>query len=588
MKTLIVSINSKYIHSSLAAWYLKVCCGEECGHVKVLEFTVNENADHILSSIYAEKADVAAFSCYIWNIETVIRLSQWLKGVTPGIKIVLGGPEVSFECDKLLEKFPFVDYIIPGEGEYAFSSLLKIINTGARLLDDSYGIACRTGSNIFYNNIYNLVEDLDCIPSPYTREMLDSIGNRLVYFESSRGCPFSCSYCISSTFEGVRYFSLERVKQQLKLLMDTGIPMVKFVDRTFNCNRARAKEIFRYIIDNPSGTSFHFEAAADLFDDEMLQLLTDIPEGLIQLEIGVQTTNGKTLEAINRRTDINKVFHNVERLRSKGNIHLHLDLIAGLPFEDHDSFKQSFYEVYRLNPHNLQLGFLKLLKGSKIRSEAAQFGYVFKEQPPYEMMSNSFIDFDGILELKKIEELLDRYCNSGRFAKTLGYAACFLFKSPYDFYRELMCYMEKAGFYNRSVSNKELYSLITTFLKSIVSSEEIPLIKDLLKFDYLASDSSGSLPEGLQEEPDAGFRKKSFDFLTDEKNIRDYLPGFLGTPAKQIYKSVYLGLFNHDLTSYAEPGVYTRNKTVILFDYSKRNRVTGLYGFRKIDAGQFK
>jgi radical SAM superfamily enzyme YgiQ (UPF0313 family) len=279
------------------------------------------------------------------------------------------------------------------------------------------------------NDCFSLIDNLDSIPTPYTEEMLSAAGGRIIYYESTRGCPFSCSYCLSSTFEGVRYFSLERVKKELQKLVNAGVRQIKFVDRTFNANRERAKEIIRFIISLGGTTNFHFEAAADLFDSEMLDILAAAPKGLIQFEIGIQTTNNKTLEAINRRTDLGRVFQNVNKLNSIGNVHIHVDLIAGLPYENMGSFKNSFNEVYALEPHQLQLGFLKLLKGSRIRDESKVYGYVFRDYAPYEVMQNSCISFDEILELKNVEDMVERYYNSGRFNNTLKYVIQILWAS---------------------------------------------------------------------------------------------------------------------------------------------------------------
>ncbi|HHW48406.1 MAG TPA: B12-binding domain-containing radical SAM protein, partial [Clostridiaceae bacterium] len=393
MRTVLVALNSKYIHSSLAPWYLKAACGDGCGEIIVLEYTINDDIENVLGEIYSLKPDVAAFSCYIWNIGKALRLSENLKKVLPSVKIVLGGPEVSFDAEKIMEENQFIDYIITGEGEAAFKSLLTALKDlkdepEKSLLSSIGSLVYRFDGNIFSNNPCELIKDLDQIPSPYTGEMLASTSDKVVYFESSRGCPFSCSYCLSSTIDGVRHFSLDRVKSELFKLIKAGVKLVKFVDRTFNCNKARAKEIFKFVIEHGENTAFHFEAAADLFDDEMIEMLSQAPSGRIQFEIGIQSTNMQTLAAVNRKSNLDRVFDNVRKLRQHGNIHLHLDLIAGLPYEDFCSFKTSFDAVYSLKPHNLQLGFLKMLKGSKIRREAYKYSYNYRSYPPYEVLGN--------------------------------------------------------------------------------------------------------------------------------------------------------------------------------------------------------
>jgi radical SAM superfamily enzyme YgiQ (UPF0313 family) len=305
----------------------------------------------VLAAIYSEKVDVAAFSCYIWNIFFVLRLARNLKKVCPGIITILGGPEVSYDGNMLMEEELAVDYVIAGEGEESLGKLLEHLQTGVTDFACIKGLTYRNGNSISNTEGFPVIENLDTVPSPYTDGMLASLEDRIVYFEASRGCPFGCTYCLSSTTKGVRNFSIDRVIRDLDRLIKAGVKQVKFVDRTFNCNRARAKEIFKYIIEKASHTNFHFEAAADLFDDEMLDILSKAPQGIIQVEIGIQTTNPRTLAAIERKTDLEQVLENVRRLKEPGNIHIHLDLIAGLPFEDYSSFRRSFDDVYRLKPH---------------------------------------------------------------------------------------------------------------------------------------------------------------------------------------------------------------------------------------------
>jgi radical SAM superfamily enzyme YgiQ (UPF0313 family) len=588
MKTVIVALNSKYIHSSLAVWYLKASCEDCCGEVRVMEFTINDNPDSVLASIYSENADVAAFSCYIWNVDHVLRLAANLKKVSPYIKIILGGPEISFDACQLMSENACVDYVIAGEGETAFISVLKQLErtnddmkSEAPQIEGVGGIFYRKDSVIESTGQCSFLEDLDRIPSPYTPDMLESMGNRIVYFESSRGCPFNCSYCLSSTSKGVRYFSLDRVKSDLKKLTNAGIRLVKFVDRTFNSHRQRAKEILKYIIESTGQTSFHFEVAADLFDDEMLDMLTKAPPGKIQFEIGVQTTNRQTLESIDRITRLDRVFYNVERLKKSGNIHLHLDLIAGLPYEDYDTFKVSFNEVYSLKPHQLQLGFLKLLKGSKLRNEACVHGYSFRLYPPYEALFNKYIKFGEMLIIKGIEEIVERYYNSGRFLYSLDYIVGSLFDTPFAFFEALYMYSKREGYLDRPLAARNLYTVLLNFVKSKVPEEFTGVFNDLLKLDFLASDSSNNLPEGIDREIPCRFKEKCFDFLKDESNIERFIPGFRGEPAKQIFKKVHFEFFNYDITNNGTD--FKKEDTVVLFDYTDKSRITGTYAFVKIE-----
>lgn len=604
MKTIIVTLNSKYVHSSLAPWLLKAYCGSECGDIQVLESTINDNMEAVLTDLYSRKADVIAFSCFIWNIAQSLRLAEDIKKLSPSSAVVLGGPEVSFDAEELARKHPFVDFIIQGEGEATFKRLLQALKGIS--VNRLAGGACSSSENalepwgdstqeferigrlvyrkngsIVSNAEDRLICDLNSIPSPYTHEMLQSIGNRIVYFESSRGCPFSCSYCLSSTFEGVRFYSMERVKADLKKLAELGVKQVKFVDRTFNCHKARAKEILRFILDLPGSTNFHFEVAADLFDEELLELISKMPSGKIQFEIGMQTVNEAALCAVNRRTDTGLVLRNIAKLRQYGNVHLHLDLIAGLPYESLQSFRHSFDEAYRIAPHQLQLGFLKMLKGAGIRKQAEEHGYIFRSYPPYELLASRYMSYEDLQELKGMEELLDRYYNSGKFSYTLGYLMRKHFSSPFTFYQKILTFCRGCGYLRQPVSGRELYTLLDAFCRSELTAEEGRRINEILKLDFLASDNSGNLPPGIVREMQAGFSERCFEFLKKEENIKAYLPSLMGMPAKQIYKQVRFEAFSYDVTDILE-GKYSPVQVVLLFDYHVRDKVTGLYRWMRV------
>ena len=631
MKTLIIVLNSKYIHSALAPWYLKAACNDRCGEIKVMEFTINENPDSILAAIYAEKADVAAFSCYIWNIGQILRLVENLKKIQVHIITVLGGPEVSYDPAELMQKYPFVDHVISGEGEKPFPRLLEYLdqkhmkspyynvniptNEFTKSIGDSYtcvnptvdvitkeaeftdmlkkiaGLTYRSGDAI-ESNPADLPLNLSEIPSPYSKEMLAAIRDKIAYFEASRGCPFSCSYCLSSASEGVRFFPLERVKEELTTVIKAGVRQVKFVDRTFNCNKERAKDILRFISElhtvvgndrtdaSSDLTNFHFEAAADLFDDELINMMAELPKGLIQLEIGIQSTNTETLEAVNRKTDIGKAFRNITRIMEAGNIHLHLDLIAGLPYEDFRSFKESFNRVYGLQPHALQLGFLKLLKGSPVRAASSCHAYAFREYAPYEVLSNKYISYDELTLLKGIEEILDRYWNSGRFSIALEYIIHKHFNSAFDFYLGFYRFNLKMNRNIQSVSGRDLFSLLLEYIKSVEGLDSARF-KECLKLDFLASDSSGHLLAGLDRIITDGFNDKCHEFLKDQNNLTTFLPAFRGLPARQIIKHVHFELISIDEN---DKTINSNDRTsfVYLFDYSAKDAVTGRYKFHII------
>lgn len=591
MKTLIVALNSKYIHSSLAPWYLKACCGLECGEVKVMEFTINESLDSIMASIYRQKADYVAFSCYIWNIGHVLKLAGSLKKVQPELGIILGGPEVSYDSTEILSRNESIDYVISGEGEFSFKKLLTYLyDNGTDTFSpvDIGGLSYRSRDGIRVYRQDSPAADLNSVSSPYTDEMLAAAHNRIVYFESSRGCPFSCTFCLSSTVEGVRFFPMERVKLELSRLFKARVRQVKFVDRTFNCHRERAKEIFRYIIElyvknlkcEEEMINFHFEAAADLFDEEMLQILVNAPVGLIQLEMGVQSVNLRTLRAVNRRTSLDDVFSNFRRLKEKQNIHLHLDLIAGLPFEDMKSFKTSFNLVYGLKPHQLQLGFLKFLKGSEIRENSEAYGYRFRDYPPYEILSGEFLGFDELAVLKGIEELVEKYYNSGRFMRTLEYIISGYFKSAFDFFHDFYCYNLDKGYMDPGMAAKELYAVLLEYVAAFASPDGLHAAAEFMKLDFLASDKSGCLPPAFKRLTYEGFHDKCFAFLKNTGNLEHYLPDFIGIPAKQIFKRVHFELLCLD-----DKIIFNPNEpAVFLFNYDKRSSVTKLYQFCKVNS----
>lgn len=583
MKTLLVAINSKYIHSSLAVWYLKENCGKNNGELKVIEFTINDIKDSVLASIFLEKADNVAFSCYIWNVSFVLDIARNLKKVSPGIKIILGGPEVSYDPKTILEDNKFIDFIIAGEGEITFDNLVGFLANGQTGLEEIAGICYRKDGSVIINKPQCMIADLDNIASPYTDEMLESLGNRIVYFESSRGCPFSCSYCISSTFEGVRYFSIKRVKKELKRLVDRGIHQIKFVDRTFNCNKVRAKEIFEFIIEYGGNTNFHFEAAADLFDDHVLEILSKAPRGLIQFEIGVQTTNTETLEEIDRKTDISKVFEFSKRLLESNKFHIHMDLIAGLPFEDYQSFANSFNDLYEIQPHQLQLGFLKILKGAKIRREAETHGYVYRNEPPYEILENNYISFEEIIRLKSVEELVERYYNANRLKESLNFVIKGFFKSPFNFYEKFMEFNKSSGYLQRPMAGRELYRVFVEFIKPILPESYIGYVMDLVKLDFLSSEGTMSLPEGIGRQEVQNFKERCFEFLKDEQAIKKYLPDFVDMPAKQIFKKVHFEVFDYDVAQVCEEKSITSCETIIMFDFNKRDDITGLYRYFKVE-----
>ena len=568
MKTLLVGINSKYIHTCLAIWYLKANI-QGNDNTTVREFTINDLQDNILSEIYREKPDIVAFSCYIWNIGFVLSISKELKKLLPGCIIILGGPEVSYDADKIMSANPDVDFVISGEGEDVFPVLVNDLNAGTEQYKTLQGTAYRSNDSVICNKGFNLVRELDKISSPYTNELMKTTLNRIVYYESSRGCPFSCSYCISSTFNGIRFFSMERVKSDICKILEHKPRLIKFVDRTFNCHRERAKEILKFLISLNCETVFHFEVAADLFDNEMLDILRKAPKGRIQLEIGIQTINTQTLNEIDRVTDIGVLTENVKKILSTANIHVHLDLIAGLPYEDFEGFKKSFNYVYNLKPHQLQLGFLKMLKGSRIRAEYEKHGFYFRDYTPYEVLKNNYISYDEILLLKDIEETFERYYNSGRFNNSLNFMEVICFASaPFNMYEKLAHYCRERGYLDRPVSYKENIKILYDFYKNIYKdSKHLEKLRQYMVLDFLSTDSSGAIPDCLKREEDMLSPACIHPRLRDGEFIDRYLPQYKNTQAKNILKRVFFVKLNL---------LYPTDE-VLLFDYSSKDEVSGKY-----------
>jgi len=634
MKTLIIAINSKYIHSALAPWYLKAACDNGgsvvCGEVIVAEYTINELPEDILSSIYLQKPDAVAFSCYIWNIETVLRVASGLRKVLPQTTIILGGPEVSYDAEDIMKEHEYIDYILAGEGEHSFPGLLAWLErrkvcgesdsgavTGAGAEagavsgtaasreaetrpDRIEGLALRTAQGIIITEPA-YIKDLASTPSPYTDEMLKSLYNKIAYFESSRGCPFSCSYCLSSAAEGVRFFPLERVFTELDRLAASGVRQIKFVDRTFNVNPERARAIIRHILElKRSGIdcNFHFEVGADLFDEETLALLEIAPKGLFQLEAGIQTVNEATLDAVCRKTDLKKLFSNLRRLKRRGNVHIHTDLIAGLPNEDYNSFIHSFNSVYSLRSHQLQLGFLKFLKGTALRMSASDMGFDYQDQPPYEILSGRDIRYDELIVLKGIAKIVDRFYNSGRFLYSLDYAIENCFDSAFVFYERFYRFLKENDCIELRIGLRELYAIFDRFVTGRIHGMErhILVFRELLRLDFLASDKSGTLPDFLEKRAVPGFNDRCYDFLRSSDRITDMIPEAAGLSAKLLLKKVHFEKFTVDLSPHLKyngdsSALYNNGDssalhstddadgTVLLFNYMSQDQVTGRYPF---------
>lgn len=561
MNAILTTLNSKFIHSNLAIRYLKEYV-KDIVDVKLVEFTINQNLDEIAGQLFKMKADLLGFSTYIWNVNEILEISQRLKIVNPNLKILLGGPEVSYDTYNLLLNNPQIDYVISLEGEETYRELLLGIN-----LSEIKGLTYRRGKEIIVNKDRLLIKDINTIPSPYDK-IGEEFKNKIVYYESSRGCPFNCKFCLSSTIRGVRFMDIERVKKDLDNLIRAKVKQVKFVDRTFNANKAFSRQIMEHIIaKNPKDINFHFEVTAHLIDDDQLSFLKEIREGLFQFEIGVQSTNPKTIEAIGRTTDIKQLKEVSSKIKSFKNIHQHLDLIAGLPYEDYNSFLESFNSIYEVRPEKIQLGFLKLLKGSEIRESSEKYGYKFLDKPPYEVLENKFISYEEILRLKSIEELVEKYYNESYFENTLDYIIKEKFPSAFNFYEDFANYWEENNLFKVSHKKTSLYTIFIKYLINIdLKTKDFCL--DLLRFDYLKNNDTRSMPSELLGQRQVG-NKELHALLKDEDLLSGFLKDEKEIPTKKLLLKTSISYFSYDIIRAIESKFkdIVKKEVVILFYY---------------------
>jgi len=482
MKIVLSTLNAKYIHTSLALRYLKAFSERDFA-IEIAEYTIKDPAMNIVSDLFQKDADVIGFSCYIWNIEETITVISMLKKIKPELRIVLGGPEVSYDTEYWMKRLPDVDFIVIGEGEETFHHLLTEISTTQKY-HFVYGLAYRKGEEIIMTPARPKLK-LDDIPSPhYFPEDVPSLANRVVYFETSRGCPFSCQFCLSSIEVGVRYFDIERTKRDILYLIEKGAKLIKFVDRTFNIKRDYALEIFQFLIENHRGCVFQFEITADIMRPEVLDYLAEhAPPGIFRFEIGVQSTNDPTNEAVMRRQNFAKLTRTVNKVKESGKIDQHLDLIAGLPHEDYDTFRKTFNDVFALGPEELQLGFLKMLRGTGLRNDADKYGYVYMDHAPYEMLGNDIMPFADLVRIKRVEDVLEKYWNAHRMDRTLHYLISREFPSAFDFFQQFGDYWESRGWQKIGHQLEDLFTRLLSFLQSRETGN-LDAIVGLMKFDY--------------------------------------------------------------------------------------------------------
>ena len=539
MKILLVACNAKYIHSNLAVYDLQAYASDYADHIVLKEYTINQQKDDIMRDIYLEHPDVVCVSCYIWNLSFVKELMADLTKILPDADFWAGGPEVSYDAEKFLTENSEFKGVMVGEGEETFKELAGYyVEKNPQNLKDMTGICYRDGDQIIHNG-WRQIMDLSSIPFIY--KDLSEFKNRIIYYESSRGCPFSCSYCLSSIDKKLRFRDTETVKKELQFFIDNKVPQVKFVDRTFNCKHDHAMAIWKYINEHDNGvTNFHFEISADLLREEELQEMSTMRPGLIQLEIGVQSTNPDTIKAIHRTMDFEKLKGIVDRIHSFGNIHQHLDLIAGLPYEDYDSFRNSFNDVYALKPQQLQLGFLKVLKGSHMMEMCREYGIVYKTQEPYEVLSTKWLDYDHVLKLKTVENMVEVYYNSGQFQNTLEYLEKF-FPDAFSIYERLGSFFMEKGYGDVSHTRMRRYEILLEFLEDVpeISMDQV---KDQMVYDLY-------LRENLKSRP--GFARDQKPF---ERQIWDF------RKREKVAKNAHVEVF--------------ADGTVLLFNYADRDPLT--------------
>lgn len=584
MKVVLSAINAKYIHSNPAIYGLKAYAGALGDMVTLKEYTINQYTDEIFQDLYKEKADVAVFSCYIWNISMVLELADLLKKALPEIQIWLGGPEVSYDTEELMQKNPAIDGVMRGEGEVTFKQMLahweksdclkttlktapEAVSETKSDLKNILGITWRMDNEII-ENAPALPVDMNTLPFIY--KDMSVFEHKIIYYESSRGCPYSCSYCLSSIDKRVRFKDTELVKKELQVFLDAKVPQVKFVDRTFNCRHTHTMEVWRYIHEHDNGvTNFHFEITADLLNDEELNLLAQMRPGLVQLEIGVQSTYPKTIEEIRRKVDFNKLSYVVNKIHAAGNIHQHLDLIAGLPYESLEQFKQSFDDVYHLRPHQLQLGFLKVLKGSYMYEKQKDYGLVYRTKPMYEVISTDWMSFDDILYLKDIEEVVELFYNTHQFDMSVGYLEWF-YDRPFELYDALAGYFRKKGWFGVNCKRQQRYDQLLEFAKTVVP--DIDLFKELLVWDLYAREAVKTRPDWANDlTPE---KERIAQMYSDSVFIEQYLPDYIKESYRTIRHYTHIEPLHYDLNAAVQKGEIVHADEDMLFDYRKRNPLT--------------
>lgn len=555
-KVILAALNAKYIHSNLALRYLsRFQNNNQKYHVETMEFTINQRLDFIAEELFRKQPDVVLFSCYIWNVEMLRQLCPILKKIMPDCVIGFGGPEVSYESETFLRENPAVDFVMRGEGELVFTKYLEHLDAGnPATLGEIESLTYRQGEEIFSTPQMHPM-DLALLPFPYEDDFSD-VQNQIIYYESSRGCPYHCGYCLSSVENGVRFVPLDKVLPDLQKFLGKNVPQVKFIDRTFNCKKSHAMAIWKYLHEHDNGvTNFHFEITADLIDQETIDFLKTVRKGLFQFEIGVQSTNPQTIRAINRNVDFAALSEIVQQIKDGGNIHQHLDLIAGLPYEDYDSFGCSFNDVYALHPEQLQLGFLKVLKGSMLHQKQKEFEIVYHDTAPYEVLTTHELPYADTLRLKYVEEMVETYYNSGRFLNTLAYLVP-LYESPFAFFEALSQFWVGENYHYLGLSKMGLFDVLWRFVEQNPKVDKRKLQWEM-KFDIALHEKPKKLPAWLTVTNEEQWHDKVFAFYGNPALWQKCLPHYKSN--KEAIRQTHLEVFGDE------------KQKAVLFDYGKRD-----------------
>lgn len=563
------TLNATYLHTCLALYSLQAFCHPRTNReIRIMEFTINQLPGDILGEIYLQRPAILAFSCYIWNIEPILKICDDYKKAAPTTIIILGGPEVSFDPGRILEQNPGVDYVVSGEGETVLAQLLAALDNQLDL-DSLPGISYRGDQHqVCLNPSREELTSLDDLPFPYDRDR-DDLTDKIIYYESSRGCPFRCSYCLSGSSRGVRILSLERVKSDLDVLLSLPVREIKFVDRTFNLDENRTRAIIEHILSSPGQVMAHFEIDAGLFSEAMLDFLATIPASRFNFEIGIQSTYPPALQAVHRRQDWERLRRNIIRLMTAGNIHIHLDLIAGLPGEDLVRFKKSFDMVYNLQPHMLQLGFLKILKGSPLEHDSDRLGYVFQSYPPYQVISTPVLEYGDILTLTRMESLLDRYYNSGEMTVALDYITTCIYEGrAADFFQDFAACWTARGWWGRGHKKEALYSFLGSFIEHH-HPVHLDQVDERLKYDYLLHNHRYTLPKGLTSHNPDDINQILYGYTRNKDFVHRWLPQLEGRSRREIKKLLHIEFFRFT----DHEGAARETKLIFIYDPVTRTAV---------------